>query len=114
MTLQDTHCHFFSAHVFEALARELERSERREEVLNPLEIARRWTQMHRYIDALGETDDEETRYGAVVARRGFFGQDAAGLGLGVFDHNGSKGSAHGAADLRVLQGLEEGFTRLRT
>ena len=99
---------------FEALARELERPQRREEVLNPLEIARRWAQMHRYIDALGEADDEEARYGALIARRGFFGQAGGRRGRrNLWPCRVDRRSAR-HREPKMLQGLEEGFTRLRT
>jgi len=96
---------------FEALAKELERSERRGEALDAQEIARRWQAVSRYAGALSNEHNDDARGGAVYRfnEHGLLGGGAFGGGFG---YTGSTGMARGNASLRTLHGLEEGFQRL--
>jgi hypothetical protein len=97
---------------FEALAREMERGDEPERALSALEIARRWERVSRYAAGLADERDEDARYGA--ARDWRAGLDLPGTGAlgGGFGHAGSTGMTRGMANLKTLQGLEEGFHRL--
>jgi len=96
---------------FEAFLNEPERSERRGEALDAQEIERRWQAVARYANGLANEHDEE-RGGAVFRfnEPGLLGGGAFGGGFG---DTGSTSMARGSANLRTLQGLEEGFQRLR-
>jgi Ca2+-binding RTX toxin-like protein len=100
---------------FEALARELDRSNHHGEALNTHEIARRWQAVDRYVKGLADERDEDARLGA-GEWRSFDAPSLLGGGLsgGAFGHAGSTGGTHGMANLKTLPGLEEGFHRLRT
>jgi hypothetical protein len=100
---------------FEALARELERSNHHRETLSAHEIARHWQAVDRYVNGLADERDEDARHGA-GEWRGFDALSLLGGGStgGAFGHAGSTGGAHGMANLKTLPGLEEGFHRLRT
>jgi Ca2+-binding RTX toxin-like protein len=98
---------------FEALAQELEQSDRRGGELSAMEIARRWERVRRFASDLTSEHDNDARHGAGATAHlveGMFG--AGGLGSG-FGHAGSTGASRGAGSLQTLQGLEEGFRRLR-
>lgn len=101
---------------FETLARDLERGgERREDALNAREIANRWQRIGRYVNGLSDERDEDARHGA-GEWRGFDALSLLGGGSsgGAFGHAGSTGAKHGFANQKTLQGLEEGFHRLRS
>lgn len=92
----------------------MERSGQRGEALSAHEIARRWEAVRRYASGLSDEHDEDARGAALwqhFAGPGWLGGDALGGGFG---YAGSTGMARGAANLRTLHGLEEGFTRLYT
>lgn len=98
---------------FETFVQELEHSNRRGEVLSAEEIARRWQVVGHYGNGLLNENDDDARRGAVyrfneqgLLENGVFG--------GGFGYTGSTGMARGIASLRALQGLEEGFQRLRS
>jgi hypothetical protein len=95
----------------EALAQELERSDRHGEALNAQEIARRWQVVGRYASALSNEHDEDAQGGADYRFKdqGLLGGGALGGGFG---YSGSTGAPHRIATLQTLQGLEEGFQRL--
>ncbi|MGQ0578864.1 MAG: putative Ig domain-containing protein [Betaproteobacteria bacterium] len=97
---------------FEWLAEELTHADGRKAALSASEIARRWQVVARYASALLHEHDEDAR-GAALHRfpeHGLLGGDAFGGGFG---YTGSTGMVRGSANLRHLQGLEEGFQRLR-
>ncbi len=96
---------------FEALARELERSERHAEALNAQEIARRWRVVGQHASALSNEHDEDARGGADYRfnNHGLLGGSAFGGGFG---YSGSTGALRRVANLQTLQGLEEGLERL--
>jgi hypothetical protein len=98
---------------FETLARDLEREDRREETLTVQEIARRWQWVSAYASGLANDHDDDARRGAVYRfdEQGLLVSGAFGGGFG---YTGSTGMARGIASLRALQGLEEGFQRLRS
>jgi hypothetical protein len=96
---------------FEALAHELERSDRHGEALNAHEIARRWQVVGRYASELSNEHDEDARGGADYRFKdhSLLGGGASGGGFG---YSGSTGAPHRIATFQTLQGLEEGFQRL--
>jgi hypothetical protein len=98
---------------FEAFVRELERSDRRGEDLSEQDIAHRWQVVGRYGNGLSNENDDDARRGAVYRfnEQGLLESGAFGGGFG---YTGSTGAARGIASLRALQGLEEGFQRLRS
>jgi hypothetical protein len=77
-----------------------------------MEIARGWQAVDRYVGVLSSEHDEDARNGAAyyVNEHALLGMGAFGGGFGS---TGSTGIARGSANLRTLQGLEEGFQRLR-
>jgi hypothetical protein len=98
---------------FEAFVQELWRPDRRGEVLSAQDIARRWQVAGRYGNGLLNEIDDDARQGAAyrfneprLLENGAFG--------GGFGYTGSTGMGRGIASLRTLQGLEEGFQRLRS
>jgi hypothetical protein len=97
---------------FEVLERELERSERCRELLDAREIARRWQAVARFANALSQEHDEDA-CGAALHRFTEHALLGGGASGGGFGYAGSTGMARGTANLRTLQGLEEGFLRLR-
>ncbi|MGH6692216.1 MAG: calcium-binding protein, partial [Gammaproteobacteria bacterium] len=98
---------------FEALEREFERPVRRSHALDAQEIARRWQAVERYTRGLASEHDDDARHGAAVEWH--IARDSLGAGAlgGGFGYSGSTGMARGVVNLRTLQGLEEGFQRLR-
>jgi Ca2+-binding RTX toxin-like protein len=98
---------------FGALESDPERDGRRETVLTPVEIAQRWERVGRYVNGLSDERDENARQG-VGELLGFDALNflAGGGFSAVFGHAGSTGATRGYANLKTLQGLEEGFHRL--
>lgn len=99
---------------FQTLVRELDRSDWRGNSSSALEIARRWQVVDRYVNGLSGDRDENARHGAAAGWSMEHDLLAAGaLGHG-FGRDGSTNITRGAANLQTLQGLNEGFDRLRT
>jgi Ca2+-binding RTX toxin-like protein len=96
---------------FEALAQEVEQSERHGEALSTREIARRWQRVAWYGLGSPNEQDDHARNGAAsgFSGNGLLGGSAFGNNFG---YAGSTGARRGAENLRTLDGLEEGFERL--
>lgn len=92
---------------------ELDRAGRREEALSAPEIVRRWERVNRYAYGLSNEQDEDARQGAgslSSVAEGLLGGREFGSGFG---HSGSTGAMRGVGNLQTLQGLAEGFRRIR-
>ena len=96
---------------FEAMARDFEESNRRSAAFTSREIARRWQLVGRVNGAFSiEVDESTGGAGAHV-----FGQDAhlgAQAWLGGDELLGLRGTVNQTVNLKVLQGLKEGFNQL--
>jgi len=97
---------------FELLAEELTRVDGKVPALSAREIAHRWQAIARYASALSHEHDEDAR-GAALHRVHGYELSGGGAFGGGFGYAGSTGLVRGAANLRALQGLEEGFQRIR-
>jgi len=97
---------------FEALSLELEHPDRNGEALDAREIARRWQRIDQYMAGLANERDEDSRLGAGDLRLGE-GVRGAGILGGGLGYVGSIGAVRRNANFETLQGLEEGFHRLR-
>lgn len=71
-------------------------------------IARRWQRVARYGAGLADDQDDDARGGADFR----FNDDGLPVGSAFGGSFGATGSTD-AANLRTLEGLEEGFQRLR-
>src|SRR6185503_11607729 len=104
-----------SPYDFETHDTQLEQGGRRQDVLTPQDIAKRWQLVGQYVNGLSDTRDEDARQGTgelfAVNALNFLG----GSGFGAaFGHAGSTGATRGFANLRTLKGLDEGMTLLRS
>ena len=99
---------------FEAYAREFERGPRSEPALNPQEVAARWRKIDRYLKDMGDDPDGDARGAAGDWRFDAVGLMVEGWSGGGVGNVGPAGLARGAANLRTLEGLGEGFRQLRT
>ncbi|HSD70455.1 MAG TPA: VCBS domain-containing protein [Woeseiaceae bacterium] len=98
---------------YEDLERQPYRSGRNDKQLDALEIARRWDRVRRYADGLAGDQDDDAGHGAGDLKQLVEGVFGAGTLGGGFGHAGSTGAPHGVGNLQSLQGLVEGFRRIR-
>ena len=96
---------------FDLLTDDLTRADGKGPELSAREIAHRWQAIARYASALSHEHDEDARGAALHVVHGY---ELSGGGVfgGGFGYAGSTGLVRGAANLRTLQGLEEGFQRI--
>jgi len=86
---------------------------RRNLVMTPAEIAKRWETVGRYTTALAEKDDEDARNSAGEYRLYDSWNFMAGTDSGgAFGFAGATGVTRGMANMKTLQSLSEGFVRL--
>jgi hypothetical protein len=98
---------------YQVLERQLSRSGRREKRLDALEIARGWDRVRRYADGLAGDQDDDAGQGAGELKQLVEGMLEGGTLGGGFGHAGSTRAPRGVGNLQSLQGLVEGFRRIR-